>query len=157
MNGLKNEDGLSANAGSYRTISVRSGKHVYPSHACIPAEMGTIVKEYNERFSAPHDAFELAGWLFFNVVSLHPFVDGNGRLSRLLWTYSLMRDKLPFPAVLSSGHKRSQKHLVLCLERDRDRISYSSNPHISTLTVVSVFKAWQEFSECYEVHFHSLS
>ena len=30
-----------------------------------------------------------------------------------------MQDGLPFPAVLTSGHKQSQSHLVQCLEQDR--------------------------------------
>ena len=154
MHGLKNEQGLLINAGSYRTISVMSGGgHVYPSYTCIPHNMAKFVKEYNEKFSSPHDPYELASWLHFNICSLHPFEDGNGRISRLLWCYSLMRDKLPFPTVLTSGHRKSQKHLVLCLERDRDRIfSYSNtddNPHMTTLTVVSVLQAWEQFFSVY--------
>ena len=146
MAGLTNEDGLSVDAGSYRTISVRSGDHVYPCHTCIPQSMKEIVEEYNERHARPdHDAFELASWLHYSIVSLHPFIDGNGRLSRLLWCYSLMRDGLPFPALLTSGHKKSQKHLVLCLQRDRDRLSYNDTPHMSTLTVASVLRTWQDF------------
>lgn len=147
MSGLKNEDGMSINAGHYRTISVYAGTHVFPSFTCIPHSMAKIVEEYNEKFSCPHDPFELASWLHFNIVTLHPFEDGNGRMSRLLWCYSLMRDGLPFPAVLTSGHKRSQKHLVQCLNRDQNRLLMNDNPHMTTLTVVSVLLAWQEFSE----------
>ena len=156
MRGLKNEDGMSINAGCYRTISVCAGKHVFPSFKSVPDKMAKIVEEYNKRFSCPHDSFELASWLHFSVVSLHPFEDGNGRISRLLWCYSLMRDGLPFPAVLTSGHRRSQKHLVLCLNRDRDRLLMNDNPHMTTLTVVSVLRAWQEFSEFCKTPFHLL-
>ena len=145
MAGLTNEDGLSVDAGSYRTISVCSRDHVYPCFTCIPRNMEEIVKEYNKRCECQHDAFELASWLHYKIVSLHPFIDGNGRISRLLWCYSLMRDGLPFPALLTSGHKKSQKHLVLCLQRDRDRLLYDDTPHMATLTVVSVLRTWQEF------------
>lgn len=155
MQGLKN-DGLLINAGSYRTISVCAGQHVFPSFECIPYNMAKIVQEYNEKCCCLHDPFELASWLHFNIVSLHPFEDGNGRISRLLWCYSLMRDGLPFPAVLTSGHKRSQKHLVLCLNRDRDRFLMTDNPHMTTLTVVSVLHAWQEFSEHCQTPFDQL-
>ena len=144
MRDLENEQGMSINGGSYRLISVCAGNHTFPAYDCIPACMERIVKEYNERFSQPHDRYELASWLHLNVVSLHPFEDGNGRLSRLLWCYSLMRDGQPFPTVLTSGHKRSQKHLVLCLKRDRD-LFISNNPHLTTLTVVSVSQAWEDY------------
>lgn len=144
MQGLKTEQGKMVNAGLYRQISVHAGQHVYPSHECIPTSMEEIVKEYNRKASQPHDMYQLASWLHFNVVSLHPFEDGNGRISRLLWCYSLMRDGLPFPAVLTSGHKRSQSHLVQCLQRDRKCV-ISNHPHLTTLTVVSVCQAWKDY------------
>ena len=144
MRGLKNEQGLGINPGAYRNGPVCAGGYVFPSHSCIPDAMARIVKEYNEKFSQPHDRYQLASWLHLNVVTLHPFLDGNGRISRLLWCYSLMRDGQPFPTVLTSGHKKSQNHLVLCLKRDRD-FFVSNNPHLTTLTVVSVNQAWEDY------------
>ena len=146
MQGLETDDGTKVNAGVYRTMSVHAGDHVFPSHECIPTNMARIVAEYEFKASHDHDPFQLASWLFFQVVSLHPFEDGNGRLSRLLWCYSLMRDGLPFPAVLTSGHRRSQKHLVRCLEHDR-RLSVSDQPHLTNLSVVSINQAWDSFLE----------
>ena len=146
MRGLKTERGELVNAGCYRKISVHAGQHVYPSHECIPANMERIVEEYNQKSSEPHDMYQLASWLHYNIVSLHPFEDGNGRISRLLWCYSLMRDGLPFPAILTSGHKRSQSHLVQCLQRDRKYV-IANHPHLTTLTVVSVYQAWKVWNE----------
>ena len=142
MQGLKTERGKLVNAGCYRKISVHAGQHIYPSHECISDNMERIVEEYNRKSSEPHDMYQLVSWLHYNVVSLHPFEDGNGRLSRLLWCYSLMRDGLPFPAVLTSGHKQSQSHLVLYLQRDRKYV-IGNHPHLTTLTVVSVYQAWK--------------
>ena len=145
MEGLSNEQGFPVKNGEYRQSSVHAGYHLFPSHECIPLAMKMIVKEYNERISKPdHDPHVLAAWIHFEVVSLHPFEDGNGRTSRLLWCYSLMKDGLPFPPVLTSGHKKSQKHLVKCLEKDRD-LFYSDHPHMTTLTVFSVSLAWKDF------------
>ena len=144
MEGLSNE-GFPVNNGEYRQSSVCAGLHVFPPHKCVPLEIKRIVKEYNERISKPdHDPHVLAAWIHFEVVSLHPFEDGNGRTSRLLWCYSLMKDGLPFPPVLTSGHKKSQKHLVNCLKKDRD-LFYSNHSHMTTLTVVSVSQGWKDF------------
>ena len=148
MRGLKTERGETVNAGQYRKISVHAGQHLYPSYECIPENMEKIVEEYHQKSSQPHDMYQLASWLHYKVVSLHPFEDGNGRISRLLWCYSLMRDGLPFPAVLTSGHKRSQNHLVQCLQRDRKRI-VSNHPHLTTLSVVSVHQAWKVWNSSY--------
>ena len=144
MQGLRNEQGLTINAGVYRRRAVCAGDHIFPSYECIPDSMERIIREYNKRVSESHDQYELASWLHFNIVSLHPFEDGNGRISRLLWCYSLMRDGLPFPTVLTSGEKHSQKHLILCLNLDRD-LFVSNNPHLTTLTVVSVHQGWKDY------------
>ena len=145
MRGLYNEQRLPVANGEYRQSSVHAGLHLFPSHKCIPPAMTRIVEEYNQKVSSTdHDPYELASWLHFEVVSLHPFEDGNGRLCRLLWCYSLMKDGLPFPAVLTSGHKKSQRHLVKCLQIDRDCF-YSRHPHMTALTVVSVSLAWRQF------------
>ena len=144
MQGLKNEQGLDVGPGDYRKSSVFAGAHLFPSHDCIPTSMARIVKEYNDKFSQPHDRYQLASWLHLEVVTLHPFLDGNGRISRLLWCYSLMRDGQPFPTVLTSGHERSQNHLVLCLKRDCN-FFVSNNPHLTTLTVISVNQAWEDY------------
>ena len=64
------------NPGAYRKSPVCTVFHIkfYPSHDCIPAAMAQIVKEYNEKFSQPHDRYQLASWLHFNVVTLHPTI-----------------------------------------------------------------------------------
>lgn len=144
MTGLKTEEGYQVKAGAYREKSVHAGTHIFPSYECIPPNMARIVKEYESKKSSSHDRYQLASWLFYQVVSLHPFEDGNGRLSRLLWCYSLMRDGLPFPLVLTSGHRRSQKHLVQCLEQDR-RLSVTGQPNLTHMTIVSVRNAWNCF------------
>ncbi len=145
MEGLCDDDGEPVPNGRYRECSVRAGEHVFPFHQTIHAAMPRILDEYNSRVSSTdHDPYELAGWLFSEVVSLHPFKDGNGRLSRLLWCYSLMKDGHPFPAVLTSGHRKSQRHLVKCLQRDRD-LFYGKHPYVTSLTVVSVSLGWTEF------------
>ena len=145
MKGLSNEQGMKINAGEYRKISVYTGNHTYPPYTCIPPAMSKIVEDYNRKASQQdHDPYQLASWLYFKIVSLHPFEDGNGRISRILWTYSLMKDGLPFPTVLDSGHKKSQKHLVRCILKDSD-LFYSDQPHLTTLTVFSVLHAWENW------------
>ena len=149
MSGLITDDDKVVLAGEYRSIAVHAGMHNYPPFECIPQSMSSIVAEYNKRFEEPHDMYQLASWLLFQVVSLHPFEDGNGRLCRLLWCYSLMRDGLPFPLTISSGHKKAQKHFVWCLKRS-STYNKSNHPHVTMLTVHSIFTAWSDFFSTYE-------
>lgn len=141
MDGLEN-DGRLVKAGEYRTMPVHAGDYSFPDSKCIPQCMDTIVKKYNLKFADDHDPFELASFLLYQVITLHPFEDGNGRLCRLLWCYSLMRDGLPFPTVLTSGHTKAYKHYIRALQRSQRTGCYSS---LTSLTVLSVSIVWQNF------------
>ncbi len=145
MDGLTTEDGLPIDAGKYRQGSVCAGNHVFPPSHLVPSAMAKIVEGYNHKLSETHDPYALASWLLYQVVTIHPFQDGNGRLCRMLACYSLMRDGLPFPVTITSGHKKSQKHFVWALTRDRTD-TRGGQPHLTTLIVSSVLRSWNNFS-----------
>lgn len=76
--------------GIYRNVEVRiSGAGHKPP---APSEMYQQVKGFFVRL--PHrtdlNAIELAAWTHAEFVRIHPFVDGNGRTSRMLMNYQLM-------------------------------------------------------------------
>ena len=144
MQGLEIDAGDEINAGVYRQMPVHAGDHAFPPYECVPEDIAKIVADYNKAALGSHDPFQLASWLHYKVVSLHPFEDGNGRLSRLLSCYSLMKDGVPFAVPITSGHRRAQKHLVWCLKRDRHP-AVTNQPHLTTLTIVSTARAWENF------------
>lgn len=78
--------------GVYRNVEVRitGAGHKPPT----PNEMYRQVKHFYA--DLPHwaegDAIELAAWTHAEFVRIHPFVDGNGRTSRMLMNYQLMRN-----------------------------------------------------------------
>ncbi len=145
MKGLETEDGSPIDAGQYRQELVHAGEYVFPPHHLVPDAMTKTIENYNRKSSAEnHDPFELASWLLYQVVTIHPFQDGNGRLCRLLASYSLMRDGLPFPVSISSGRSKAYKHYVTTIVRDRER-GRGGQPHLTTLTVYSVWRGWNNF------------
>ena len=144
MKGLKTDKGEPIKAGKYREGPVSAGSHSFPNFKCIPESMKSLVDDYNDKLSHEHDMFELASWLLFRVVSLHPFDDGNGRLCRLLWCFSLLRDGLPFPLTPSDGHDKAHDHYVKCIIEDRRKLR-SCCPCLTSLTVVSIKEKWENF------------
>jgi len=95
---LKNID--DKNAGSYRTINVTisGADHTPPDHLQIPVEMNDFIRWYRDEGQKLHPV-ERAARVHADFVKIHPFVDGNGRTSRLLMNLELMKDGFP-PVIL---------------------------------------------------------
>lgn len=150
-------EGERINAGEYRTIPVHCGNHSFIDFECVPSSMKILIAEYNEKIQAEHDSFQLASWLLMQMLLIHPFQDGNGRVSRLLWYYSLLRDGLPFPVIPFQGMDKGYKKYRKFIERDSESLADNSYKHVTSLTLVSVTKTWTNFIsnlkfECKEKH-----
>ena len=147
MNDLVTGDGEIIHAGQYRRCSVSAGlTHTYPDYKSVPSTVERIVKEYEKKFNTPeHNPLHLAAWLLFELLSIHPFEDGNGRLSRLFWCYSLLRDGLPFPLTPFPEHSKAYRKYLLCIERDREISLRAECKHLTSLTLISVTTTWKNF------------
>jgi len=95
---LKNID--DKNAGSYRNINVliSGATHRPPSNIEVPPKMEAFIKWYNTTAQNLHP-IERACRVHVDFVAIHPFVDGNGRTSRLLMNFELMKSGFP-PVVI---------------------------------------------------------
>jgi len=118
MNGLKREDGEDSMPGEYRLDSVSAGSHQFPPYQYVTSLIDLLVIKYNKRRLEENvDPFRLAAWLSYEFVTIHLFLDGNGRLSRLLLNMALLQNGIPFPVALgfSSGHKKAKKHYMVAI------------------------------------------
>lgn len=80
--------------------------------------MTTILNEFNERVLSTktlQEKLELSFWLHFELVSVHPFGDGNGRTSRLLMNFVQEYFNLPLGVV----YKNDKLHYFAALEKTR--------------------------------------
>ncbi|WP_075881861.1 Fic family protein [Vreelandella massiliensis] len=100
---LKNID--DENAGVYRQVNVMiSGAEHRPPEAYMVAQaMNDFITWYRNEAGALHPV-ERAARVHGEFVKIHPFVDGNGRTSRLLMNLELM--KSGFPAALIQVDQR---------------------------------------------------
>ena len=84
-------------AGRYRegTVKIFGSEVKFPSAEKVSSEMANLLYWYNEHKKEIHP-FELAVIFSTKFVSIHPFVDGNGRISRLLMNFILKRNNYPW-------------------------------------------------------------
>ncbi|MDX4060431.1 Fic family protein [Aliarcobacter skirrowii] len=94
---LKNID--DENKGKYRTnnVIISGAEHKPPQSFEVQSKMEEFIKNYNEKINKLHP-IELASFVHIEFVKIHPFVDGNGRTSRLLMNLELI--KAGFPPVV---------------------------------------------------------
>ena len=80
-------------AGHYRDVKVyiSGSRYAVAAVSKIPGEMQKLVKWYNDNEKKLHP-IELAATLHQRFVFIHPFVDGNGRVARLLMNLALLRN-----------------------------------------------------------------
>src|SRR5690625_468947 len=82
-------------AGKYRSTAalITGANHTPPSPEKIQDEMDKLMEWY-ESAEELHPV-EKASMLHAKFVNIHPFADGNGRTSRLLMNFELMKAKYP--------------------------------------------------------------
>ncbi len=85
--------------GDYRDSEVRIGgsEHIPPKPSEVPFLMQKLFEEYVKQKKELHP-IEMATLMHNKLVNIHPFTDGNGRTSRLVMNWILLRNR--FPAVI---------------------------------------------------------
>jgi Fic family protein len=80
------------NAGKYRKVRVFvSGTDFsFPSPEAVPGQMKKLIEEIPFQRNKLHP-IEFSAWLHFRFVNIHPFIDGNGRVARLIMNLALLQ------------------------------------------------------------------
>lgn len=106
-------------SGSYRKTQVRIfGSDVkFPDSEKVQQLVKNLVYWYKLNKSKYHQ-FELAVLVSMKLVSIHPFVDGNGRVSRLIMNFLLSKKKYPWINIYNK--QRSEYLKVVRKANDED-------------------------------------
>ena len=96
LHSLVTKDIEGVNSGAYRNIDVyiNGSKHTPPSNVIVFEKMQQLMLWYNNEGKNYHP-IEKAAILHGKFVTIHPFIDGNGRTARLLLNFELMKNNYP--------------------------------------------------------------
>lgn len=83
-------------SGVYRTDEVSAGLHAFPHHSLVPYKMKAMVHELQSDLKeviakGTVDPIAMASKYTHIFVNIHPFIDGNGRMCRLILNSMLLK------------------------------------------------------------------
>ncbi|KKK73946.1 hypothetical protein LCGC14_2888720 [marine sediment metagenome] len=128
-------------AGNYRKYDVgMEGSDYTPP---LGLEVADMIRDFYEWFNRSEHKLhpvELAALVHQKFVSIHPFGDGNGRISRLIMNFILNR--FNFPMIIIDYKKRSAYYNAL------KRSQLNDDPYIFVQYIFRVFlKTYNKFTE----------
>ena len=135
------EDEKDVLAGEYRKSLAFSGYHIFASAGYIERYMEGAIFRFNE--AKKDDSIINATNLFGNIINIHPFEDGNGRICRLILVCVLTQVKCClFPVIVSSFHKRGRRHYIRVVK------TFDRKPSmLYTMIVKFLIYCWDNFEQ----------
>ena len=143
--------------GEFRLCGVTAGVggHSYMNYLKVPAkvdELCVILQEKQKKMGTFQEQYELSFNAHFNLVTIHPWVDGNGRTARLLMNYIQFCYHL-FPTKI---FKEDREEYILSLRQCQDEetnqpfLSFMAGQLKKSLSLeIERFKASQKKGFCF--------
>lgn len=102
------------NAGKYRNVNVKiAGSRFSPAdHIKVIAEMENYFAWYNMNKNNLHPVI-LSAEMHERLVTIHPFIDGNGRTARLIMNLILLQHGYPIANITGSNENRLKYYNAL--------------------------------------------
>ncbi|MFA3101667.1 MULTISPECIES: Fic family protein [Acinetobacter calcoaceticus/baumannii complex] len=134
---LKNID--DENAGRYRqqNVLISGATTNPPDHTLLNDKMAQFIDWYNQEADTLHP-IERAAKVHADFVGIHPFVDGNGRTSRLLMNLELMKAGYP-PSVITVENR------LAYYEALDQWMAYGNSEPFNNLVAAVVFEGFKPY------------
>ncbi|MDR3705116.1 MAG: Fic family protein [Paludibacteraceae bacterium] len=97
-----------ANAGKYRDVPVMiaGSKHIPPQPYLIQEQIEAFITGYQKLKAEQTHPVIISAYLHDELVKVHPFIDGNGRTSRLLMNLNLIANGYPITNLKSNNEAK---------------------------------------------------
>lgn len=113
---------VDSTTGAFRKGNVSAGSTYFPNYDKVERLTEELTHLISERIKAPlsmEDQLNLSFDAHYNLVSIHPFYDGNGRTSRLLMNFLQAKYGLPL-AIVPSENKTSYIESIITTRETGD-------------------------------------
>lgn len=133
---------IDSRTGAFRKGNVTAGISYFPNFDKVERLTNDLLKKLHESMTSPLSIAEQLNLSFdahFNLVSIHPYYDGNGRTSRLLMNYIQAWYNLPLAIVRSENKAayiqalidtRQQENIKIFREFMNGEYAFSLNQEI---------------------------
>lgn len=113
-------DGLDKGGGLYRSvdIAIKGSHHTPPSHIKVRKKMKDYIFDTLAE-PAEADLVEFIAYAHLQLAKIHPFLDGNGRLSRLVLEYHLLRFGF-LPIIIDKNKREDYFKLLEAFKVEKD-------------------------------------
>ena len=134
--GLMMEDEKDVLVREYRKSPASAGYHIFAPASYIEKYMEDVIFWFCE--TKKDDPIMAATNLFGNIINIHPFEDGNGRICCLILANVLIQMKCClFLVILSSFRRRDRRHYIRAVKM------FDRNPSmLYTMIVKSLIQCW---------------
>ena len=134
-------DGEDVLVGEYRKSPAFAGYHIFALAGYIERYMEDAIFRFHE--TENDDPITAAANLFGNIINIHPFKDGNGRICRLILAHVLIQMKCClFPVMLSSFHRCGRRHYIRGVKMFDRKSSM-----LYTMILKSLICCWDNFEQ----------
>ena len=127
--------------GEYRKSSAFAGYYIFAPVSFIEIYMEDAIFRFHE--TKKDDPIMAATNLFGNIINIHPFADGNGRIYHLILAHVFVQMICClFPVILSSFHRGGQRHYIKAVK------TFDRKPSmLYTMILKSLIHCWDNFEQ----------
>ncbi|MDR1500592.1 MAG: Fic family protein [Tannerellaceae bacterium] len=116
-------------AGQYRNVPVMiaGSRHIPPQPYLIQPQMENFIFEYRQMEADGAHPVVIAAYLHDGLVKIHPFIDGNGRTSRLLMNLYLLSKGYTITALKGDNEAKQAYYTALeqsHVENDKEPFNF---------------------------------